>query len=69
MVWSPVETRSRPCWFNNSGEAANAYLDWLAIVARDEIAELRPQVETFAQALLDRRTLTAAEIKALLARA
>ena len=68
MVWSPVETRSRPCWFNNSGEAANAYLDWLAIVARDEIAALR-QVETFAQALVERRTLTAAEIKALLARA
>lgn len=36
----------------------------LAIVARGEIAALRPQVETFAQALV-----TAAEIKALLARA
>jgi hypothetical protein len=45
---------------NGSEEAALAYLDWLAIVTRDEIAALWPQVEMVAQALVDRRTLTAA---------
>lgn len=53
--------------FNSSDEAVNAYLAWLAIVTRDEIALLWPQVETVAQALFDRRNLTAAEIKVLLA--
>jgi hypothetical protein len=55
--------------FNSSDEAVHAYLDWLAIVTRDEIALLWPQVEKVAQALVVRRTLTAAEVKALLARA
>ena len=53
--------------FNSSDEAVNAYLDWLAIVTRDEIALLWPRVETVAHALVDRRTLTSAEIKVLLA--
>jgi len=52
---------------STSGEAVNAYRAWLAIVTRDEIALLWPQVETVAQALFDRRNLTAAEIKVLLA--
>ena len=54
---------------STSGEAAHAYLDWLTVVARDEIAALWPQVEMVAQALVARRTLAAAEVKALLARA
>ena len=54
---------------NSSDEAVYASLDWLAIVTRNEIAALWPQVEMVAQALVDRRTLTAAEVKALLARA
>ena len=54
---------------NTSGEAAHAYLDWLTVVARDEIEALWPQVETVAHALLRERTLTAAEVKDLLARA
>ena len=54
---------------STSGEAAHAYLDWLTVVARDEIAALWPHVETVAQALVARRTLAAAEVKALLARA
>jgi hypothetical protein len=53
--------------FNGSDEAVNAYLDWLAIVTRDEVAVLWPQVETVARALVARRTLTAAEVKSLLA--
>ena len=52
---------------STSGEAAHAYLDWLTVVARDEIAALWPQVEKVAQALVRERTLTAAEVKALLA--
>ena len=35
-------------------EAAHAYLDWLAVVTRDEIAALWPHVETVAQALVAR---------------
>jgi hypothetical protein len=54
---------------NGSEEAAHAYLDWLAVVTRHEITTLWPQVETVAHALVVRRTLTAAEVKALLARA
>jgi hypothetical protein len=54
---------------NGSDEAANAYLDWLAIVTRDEIALLWPLVKKAAHALVARRTLTAAVVKALLARA
>ena len=53
---------------SSSGEAAHAYLDWLTVVARDEIAALWPHVETVAHALVARRTLSAAEVKALLAR-
>jgi hypothetical protein len=45
------------------------YLDWLAIVTRDEIALLWPQVEKVAHGLVRERTLTAAEVKTLLARA
>jgi hypothetical protein len=52
--------------FNGSDEAERAYLDWLAIVTRDEITLLWPQVETVANALVARRTLTAAEITTLL---
>ena len=54
--------------FTSSEEAARAFLDWLAIVTRDEIAAVWPRVETVAQALVARRTLTAAEVKTLLAR-
>jgi hypothetical protein len=54
---------------SSSGEAVRAYLDWLAIVTRDEITTLWPQVETVAHALVARRTLTAVEVEALLARA
>ena len=53
---------------NGSEEAVHAYLDWLTVVARDEIAALWPHVETVAHALVARRTLTAAEVKVLLAR-
>jgi hypothetical protein len=53
---------------STSGEAAHAYLDWLTVVARDEIAALWPHVETVAHALVARRTLSTAEVKALLAR-
>ena len=61
---------SRPStWLrgNGSDEAVRAYLDWLAIVTRDEIIQLWPQVEKVAHALVRERTLTAAEVKALLA--
>ena len=54
---------------SSSGEAVRASLDWLAIVTRDEITTLWPQVETVAHALVARRTLTAVEVEALLARA
>jgi hypothetical protein len=54
---------------NGSEEAVHAYLDWLAIVTRDEIMTLWPHVEKVAHALVARRTLTAAEVEALLARA
>jgi hypothetical protein len=52
---------------STSGEAAHAYLDWLTVVARDEIEALWPQVEKVAHALVTQRTLTAAEVKTLLA--
>ena len=55
--------------FNGSDEAVRAYLDWLAIVTRDEITLLWSQVEMVAHALARERTLTAAQVKALLARA
>ena len=53
--------------FNGSDEAVRAYLDWLAIVTRDEITLLWQQVEKVAHALVAQRTLTAAEVKSLLA--
>jgi hypothetical protein len=52
---------------STSGEAARAYLDWLTVVARDEIEALWPHVEKVAQTLVRERTLTAAGVKALLA--
>jgi hypothetical protein len=52
---------------STSGEAAHAYLDWLTVVARDEIEALWPHVEKVAQALMRERTLAAAGVKALLA--
>jgi hypothetical protein len=55
--------------FSTSGEAAHAYLDWLTVVARDEIEALWPHVEKVAHALVAQRTLTAEEVKTLLARA
>jgi hypothetical protein len=54
--------------FNGSVEGVHAYLDWLAMVTRDEIAVLWPHVETVAHALVARQTLSAAEVKVLLAR-
>ena len=51
---------------NGSPEAAEAYLNWLAVVARDEIDGSWDSVETVAEALIERRTLDAAEIAALL---
>jgi hypothetical protein len=54
---------------SSSGEAAHAYLDWLTVVARDEIESQWPHVEKVAQALMRERTLTSAEVKALLVRA
>jgi hypothetical protein len=53
---------------STSGEAAHAYLDWLTVVARDEIEAQWPRVEKVAQPLVRERTLTAAGVKALLAR-
>ena len=50
-----------------SGEGAHAFLDWLTVVARDEIESRWPHVEKVAQALMRERTLTAAEVKSLLA--
>jgi hypothetical protein len=52
---------------NGSDEAANADLKRLSIVTRDEIAVLWPLVEKVAHALVARRTLTASEVKSLLA--
>ena len=52
---------------STSGEAAHAYLDWLTVVAHDEIAALWPDVEKVAHALVRERTLTAVEVKTLLA--
>jgi hypothetical protein len=53
--------------FNGSDEAVRAYLDRLALVTRDEIAVLWPLVEKVAHALVRERTLTAREVKTLLA--
>jgi hypothetical protein len=52
---------------NGSAEATNAYLRWLEIATRDEIAILWPKVEKLAHALFERFILTAAEIEAELA--
>ncbi len=43
-----------------SVDAANAYLRWLGIVARDEVAASSPLIERLAGALAERHTLTAA---------
>ena len=67
LISGRPSTQASP--FNRSDEAVCAYLDWLAIVTRDEITLLWPQVETVAHALVARRILTAAEVEALLARA
>jgi hypothetical protein len=53
---------------NASNEAANGYLRWLEIVARDEIAVSWPLIERVASALVERHTLTAAEIVDILQR-
>jgi hypothetical protein len=52
---------------NGSDEASSAHLKWLSIVTRDEIAVLWPLVEKVAHALVRERTLTATEVKTLLA--
>ena len=52
---------------NGSDEASSAHLKWLSIVTRDEIAVLWSLVEKVATALVARRTLTAAQVKSLLA--
>jgi hypothetical protein len=52
---------------NGSDEATNAHLKYLAIVARDMVAALWPLIERVAGALIERRTLTAAEIATVLA--
>ena len=46
---------------------AHAYLDWLTVVARDEIEALVAARRNVAQALVRERTLTATEIKSLVA--
>jgi hypothetical protein len=49
---------------NGSEEAAEAYLNWLAIVARDEVDTFWDVVERVARELFERRTLSAAEVAA-----
>ena len=49
---------------NGSEEAAEAYLNWLAIVACDEVDTFWDVVERVARELFERRTLSAAEIAA-----
>jgi hypothetical protein len=51
---------------NTSDDAADAYLRWLEIVARDEVAASWPLIERVASALVARDTLTAAEIAEIL---
>jgi hypothetical protein len=50
----------------SSDDAADAYLRWLEIVARDEVAASWPLIERVASALVARDTLTAAEIAEIL---
>jgi hypothetical protein len=47
---------------NGSDKAVEAHLNWLAIVARDEIDASWDLVERIARELFERRTLSAAEI-------
>jgi hypothetical protein len=49
---------------NGSDKAAEAHLNWLAIVARDEIDASWDLVERVARKLFEQRTLSAAEIAA-----
>ena len=49
---------------NGSGKAAEAHLNWLAVVARDEVDTSWDLVERVARELFERRTLNAAEIAA-----
>jgi ATP-dependent Zn protease len=51
---------------NKSDDAKNAYLRWLKVVARDEVAASWPLIERVAGALIARDTLTAAEIAEIL---
>jgi hypothetical protein len=53
---------------NTSDEAAKAYVRWLEIVARDEVAASWSDIEQVAGALVERHTLTAAEIAEILRR-
>ena len=49
---------------NGSDKAAEAHLNWLAIVARDEVDASWDLIERVARELFERRTLSAAEIAA-----
>ena len=49
---------------NGSGKAAEAHLNWLAVVARDEVDTSWDLVERVARELFERHTLNAAEIAA-----
>jgi hypothetical protein len=49
---------------NGSDKAVEAHLNWLAIVARDEVDASWDLVERIARELFERRTLSAAEIAA-----
>ena len=52
---------------SGSEEAASVLLERITIVARDEIAKSWPLVERLASALVNRRTLSAAEVVAVVA--
>jgi hypothetical protein len=64
----PQSPSNEPPPVDASNEAANGYLRWLEIVARDEIAVSWPLIERVASALVERHTLTAAEIVDILQR-
>jgi hypothetical protein len=46
----------------SSEKATSAYLNWLGIVAQDEVAASWDLIERVARELFERRTLSAAEI-------
>jgi len=52
---------------NGSDEATNAHLKYLAVVARDMVAAQWPLIEQVAGALIERQTLTGAELAGVLA--